>query len=77
MTQVDNLAPNESLSFEMVGQNFTALFPYLDISWGLQNFNVSYDENGMRISFNYSSRPPTPISQEALIRQVNGAIRAF
>ena len=69
-----NDLPRETLSFSMVGMDFSALWPYLNAGYGLESLQITLDENGAKVSFTYGSKPLQPPQDNFFAQKVNNVL---
>ena len=56
-TYTNNIV-NQNLSFTMVGLDWTPLMGFINVESGLSGLQISYAEDGVKIMFEFSTRPP-------------------
>lgn len=60
------LQPQEKLNFRVIGLDFSFINRYLDPKKGLQDIQISYDENGFYADITFSTRPKQLQNKETL-----------
>lgn len=68
--------PNETLSFTMVGLDFSNFYNSINVQNGLTSLSISLAEDGTRVSVSLSTRPITPPEMEKLLPMVEARMNS-
>lgn len=65
-----NAVPSEKLSFTMIGLDFGAFWPYINIQNGLDSMSISLAEDGTKISVSLATKPKTLPNLDRLLPKI-------
>lgn len=66
--------PQQKLNFRIIGLDFAFVAGYLDPKKGLQDIQISYDENGFYADLTYATRPKQLQNKESLYSRLGPTI---
>ena len=67
---------NKSLSFTMIGLDWTPLMGFINVEEGLSGLQISYAEDGVKIIFDYATRPPELLNPENFMAKIGPKLNA-